>query len=280
MQELNGKTAIITGAGSGFGRQFALACAAEGMQLALSDINAQGLEETAALLPDTEILSLPGDVGDAAYLDTLAEETYARFGAAHLLFNNAGIAFGGPMWTATLEEWDWMLKVNLMGVVHGIRSFVPRMLAQGEPAHIVNTASVAGMLSVPGSSVYCATKHAVVAITECLHHELQMMNAPIGVSVLCPAFVTTGIADCEGLRPSGTAKNPHPLTKSMDDFAKLAVQKAKVTAEEVAQQTLAAVKENRFYILTHPKIKSSIEGRMRHILDGLPPHNTMMEKAG
>ena len=278
MQDLNNKTAVITGAGSGFGREFAKACATEGMRLVLSDINPEGLAGTAALLPDTEILSLPGAVGDPAYIESLAEATYEKFGAAHLLFNNAGIAFGGPVWTATLEEWDWMLKVNLMGVIHGIRSFVPRMLEQGEPAHIVNTASVAGMLSVPGSSVYCATKHAVVTVTECLHHELQMTGAPIGVSLLCPAFVSTGIADCEHLRPADATKNPHPLTKTMDDFAKSAVSKAKVTATDVAAQTLAAVKDGRFYVLTHPKIKGSIEGRMRHILDDLPPHNTMTEK--
>ncbi|SFF56621.1 NADP-dependent 3-hydroxy acid dehydrogenase YdfG [Fontimonas thermophila] len=275
MQDLQDKVAVITGAGSGFGRAFAQLCAAEGMRLVLADIDEAGLAHTCALLPDgTETLTLRCDVADADAVQTLAERTYARFGACHLLFNNAGVAVAGPSWTTTLDDWRWVLGVNLMGVVHGVQSFVPRMLEQGDECHVVNTASVAGLLSVPGSSVYCVSKHGVVTLSECLHHELRAAHAKIGVSVLCPAFVPTGIADAERNRPARfAAKNPRAAP--YEARVRKAVQSGKLSAADIARATMQAVKADRFYILTHPTIKAAIETRMRDILDERTPANPM-----
>jgi NAD(P)-dependent dehydrogenase (short-subunit alcohol dehydrogenase family) len=275
MKELKGKVGVITGAGSGFGREFAILCAAEGMKLVLADIDDKSLPGTvAALPPGAESLSVRCDVARAADLDALAEQTYARFGAAHRLFNNAGVSPVGPAWTATLEDWLWTLGVNLMGVVHGIRSFVPRMLKQNDECHVVNTASVAGLLSVPASSVYCVTKHGVVTLSECLHHDLQLFGARVGVSVLCPAFVNTGIKDSERNRPSELAAT-NPLAKPFEQQMRKAVESGRLSATDVAKITLDAVKAGRFYILTHPRIKGSIETRMRDILDERNPTNTV-----
>ncbi len=276
MQELKGKTTVITGAGSGFGREFALACAAEGMNLVLADLKHEGLEATAALLnADTPVLLKTCDVAKPEQVEALATAARERFGNVHLLFNNAGVAVTGPVWTATLEEWRWVMDVNLMGVVHGLRSFTQAMIDSGEACHIVNTASAAGHLSVPGSSIYCVSKHGVVTLSECLHHELGMLKANVGVSVLCPAFVPTGIADSENLRPQDAPKNPHPMTKSSDAMTKQAVVSGRLSAADVARITLDAVKAKRFYVFPHQKIKASIEGRLQHILDERTPHNSL-----
>ncbi len=277
MRKLKDKVAVITGAGSGFGRELAILCAAEGMALALTDIDEASLVATRDLLPDdARVLLIGGDVGDSVTMENVANQTYAKFGAAHLLFNNAGVAVAGPIWTSTLEDWKWTLDVNLMGVVHGIRNFVPRMLEQGDECHVVNTASVAGLLSVPGSSSYCVSKHGVVAISECLYHELQMVQAQIGVSVLCPAFVKTGIADSARNRPDElAASNEHPMTQAMNQVMRDAVNKGKISAVEVAEMTMDAVRQKRFYILTHSNIKGAVEARVRHILDDKKPHNSM-----
>jgi len=275
MNELKGKVAVITGAGSGFGRELALLCAAEGMRLALADVDEAGLEGTQALLPaGTEVLCQRCDVSKADAVEALAAQTYARFGAAHLLFNNAGVAVAGPTWTATLDDWQWVLGVNLMGVVHGVKSFVPRMLAQNDDCHIVNTASVAGLLSVPASSVYCVSKHGVVTLSECLHHELRAANSKVSVSVLCPAFVNTGIAEAGRNRPAELAAT-NPAAAEYEARILKAVRSGKLSAADVARMTMDAVKADRFYILTHPAIKPAIEARMRDILDGRQPTNPM-----
>lgn len=279
MRILDGKTAVITGAGSGFGRAFALRCASEGMHLVLADVNEPGLRETAELLGDTPHITQVCNVAHQSEVASLAEHAYERFGQVHLLFNNAGVAMTGPVWTASLEEWQWGLGVNLMGVVHGLRSFTQRMIDSGEDCHIVNTASAAGVLAVPGSAIYCATKHAVVAISEVLHHELNMLGAKVGVSVLCPAFVNTGIADSDRLRPAEAAKNPHPMTKASEAMTRQAIEKSKVSAEDVARITIDAVRAGQFYIFTHPKIKTMFEARFRNLLEELPPHNSLEAQA-
>lgn len=275
MRDLAGKVAVITGAASGFGRELAVQCAGAGMKLALADRDREGLGATLALLPgDTEVITEICDVSKPCDVDNLAEATYARFGAAHLLFNNAGVAVSGPTWTTTLDEWKWVLDVNLMGVVHGVRSFVPRMLAQGQPAHVVNTASAAGLVSPPGSSVYCVSKHGVVTLSECLHHDLWLERAPIGVSVLCPAFVPTGIGQSERNRPAEFA-DANPLGEAYAEAMRKAIAAGRLTAADVARITLDAVRDGRFYIITHPTIKKAIEIRMQDILDERLPTNTL-----
>lgn len=275
MQDLAGKVAVITGAASGFGRELAIQCAEAGMKLALADRDREGLEATLALLPGAiDVLLQICDVSKPCDVDNLAEATYARFGAAHLLFNNAGVAVSGPTWTTTLDDWKWVLDVNLMGVVHGIRSFVPRMLAQGQPAHVVNTASAAGLVSPPGSSVYCVSKHGVVTLSECLFHELQLEQANVGVSVLCPAFVPTGIGHSERNRPSELA-DANPLGEAYAEQMRKAIAAGRLTAVDIARITLEGVREGRFYIITHPTIKKAIEVRMQDILEERPPTNTL-----
>lgn len=275
MRELDGKVAVITGAASGFGRELAIQCAAAGMKLVLADRDAAGIGATVALLPaGTEVLEQRCDVSKPNDVEALAEATYGRFGAAHLLFNNAGVAVSGPTWTTTLDDWKWVLDVNLMGVVHGIRSFVPRMLAQGQPAHVVNTASAAGLVSPPGSSVYCVSKHGVVTLSECLHHELTLGKLPVGVSVLCPAFVPTGIGHSERNRPAELA-DANPEGEIYAELMRKAIAAGKLTAADIARITLEAVREGRFYIITHPTIKKAIEVRMQDILEERSPTNTL-----
>jgi NAD(P)-dependent dehydrogenase (short-subunit alcohol dehydrogenase family) len=266
MDGFRGKVAVITGAASGFGREFALALAAEGAKLVLADVDEKGMQETAALLPaGNESISARCDVRAPQSVEELADKAYARFGAAHLVFNNAGVAVCGPAWTATLEDWKWVLDINLMGVVHGIRSFVPRMIASGEPGHVINTASVAGLLSLPGSAVYCVSKHAVVTLSECLRHDLRVAKAPIGVSVLCPAFVQTGIFESARNRPRELAAT-NPLGKAYEDAGRKAVAASKLSAADIARITLEAVRSDRFYVLPHGKTKAAIETRMQDIL--------------
>ena len=276
MKALDGKVAVVTGAASGIGRALALRCAGERMRLVLADVDEEGLEGTARSAGGNgaQALCVRCDVSRAEDVEALAARTFDRFGSADLLFNNAGVAAGGPAWTATLEDWRWVLGVNLMGVIHGIRAFVPRMLRQGTEGHVVNTASVAGLLSVPGSSVYCVSKHGVVTLSECLLHDLRAEGAPIGVSVLCPAFVPTGIADAARNRPAELAAT-NPLAGPHEERMRHAVRSGKLSADDVAAITLAAVKQGRFYVLTHPRIKPAVEARMRDILEERIPTNPM-----
>lgn len=274
MRELHGKTAVITGAGSGFGRELAVVCADEGMRLVLADVDEAGLRGTVERLDGADAERVACDVSKSGDVERLAEVADERFDGAQLLFNNAGVAVAGPTWTTTLDEWKWMLDVNLMGVVHGIRSFVPRMLARGGPAHVVNTASVAGLISPPGSSIYCVTKHGVVTLSECLYHDLRLAGAEIGVSVLCPAYVNTNIVDADRNRPPELAES-NPLAAPFQARVRKAVRSGRLSAAEVARMAVDAVKADRFYILTHPKIKGAIEARMRDVLEERPPTNPM-----
>ena len=272
MRELKGRTAVVTGAGSGIGRELALACAREGMGVMLADIDDAGMRETGAAIEalGVRVESIRCDVSNPLEVEALAARAWERFGAVHLLFNNAGVAVAGPAWTATLEDWKWTLGINLMGVVHGVRSFVPRMLAQGGECHVVNTASVAGLVDIPGSAVYCVSKHGVVALSECLHHDLRVAKANVGVSVLCPAYVNTGIGDSARNRPSELAAT-NPFAAPYEAAVRQALLHGKISATDVARATIEAVKAGRFYILTHEKIKGAIEARMRDILEDRTP---------
>src|SRR5258708_6472889 len=204
MKDLAGRVAVITGAGSGFGREFARIGASERMKLVLADVQQDALDEAVAEARGSgaQALGVRADVSNAAEVQQLAAQTVEKFGAAHLLFNNAGVAAGGGfVWEVSLKDWQWVMSVNLMGVVHGIRSFVPLMLKQDCECHVVNTASAAGPVSAPLMAAYNARQHRVGAVSETLFHDLRAANAKVGVSVLCPAYVPTNISHSERNRP-------------------------------------------------------------------------------
>ena len=279
MKELKGKVAVVTGGAGGLGRAMAMHFAREGMHVALADIDQASLDVTAAELRalGVQAIGIRTDVSKATEVDALAARVVTELGGVHVVCNNAGISPLGAAWENTLADWEWMLGVNLWGVIHGVRAFTPLLLAQDE-GHIVNTASVAGLINPPGSAMYNVTKHAVVALTETLFHDLAGRNSKVGCSVLCPAYVPTGIADSERSRPAALA-NPG-ATKSAEqqareDMLKKAVRSGRLSADDIGAAVLAAVKEERFYILTHPRIKGAIQARMEDILEGRSPRNPL-----
>jgi NAD(P)-dependent dehydrogenase (short-subunit alcohol dehydrogenase family) len=282
VDQFEGKVAVITGAASGFGREFAVKGAAFGMKLVLADVDAKALDETASMLREAgaQALAVPTDVSDAGQVDALAQAALDAFGGVHLLFNNAGVGAGGFIWESSANDWLWVFGVNVMGVANGLRAFTPIMLRQNEPAHIVNTASVAGLLAAPAMGVYNASKHAVVGMTETLYHDLRIAGAPVGCSLLCPAFVPTGIADAERSRP-GQLRNEASATASQKlasrQLAK-AVQGGKLGAREVAELTFDAIRENRFYVITHPNIMASVRLRLDDIAELRNPSDPMSAK--
>ncbi|WP_250509022.1 SDR family oxidoreductase [Caballeronia sp. GACF4] len=283
MDRFEGKVAVITGAASGFGREFALKGAALGMKLVLADIDATALDATVTSLRErgAEVRGVRTDVSNAADVDALARATLDAFGGAHLLFNNAGVGAGGFIWESSANDWQWVFGVNVMGVANGIRAFTPIMLAQNEPAHIVNTASVAGLLAAPAMGVYNASKHAVVAMTETLYHDLRLAHASVGVSLLCPAFVPTGIADSERARP-GALVNDEEMTASQKLAARQlakAVEHGKLSARDVAELTFDAIRANRFYVVTHPNIMPSVQLRLDDIAQLRDPSDPMSLKS-
>ncbi len=270
MKDLAGRVAVITGAGSGFGREFARIATRERMKLMLADIQQDALDGAVgeARASGAQAVGQRVDVASAADVQRLAERTMEEFGAAHLLFNNAGVGGGGGfVWEASVKDWQWVLGVNLMGVVHGIRSFVPLMLKQDCECHVVNTASAAGLVSAPLMAVYNVSKHGVVALSETLFHDLRAAGAKVGVSVLCPAFVPTNIGQSERNRPAELAVDaaPTPSQLTARQRTEKAVSSGRLSAAEVAQMTFEAVREGRFYIITHPKMLTSVELRLQDI---------------
>jgi NAD(P)-dependent dehydrogenase (short-subunit alcohol dehydrogenase family) len=275
MNTFQGQVAVITGAASGIGRALAERCVQEGMKVVLADIEAQALLQTSRELTaqGAQILALQTDVSQAAEVERLAQETFKTYGAVHLLFNNAGVGAGKSAWESPLEDWEWVLGVNLYGVIHGIRSFVPRMLENQTESYIVNTASIAGLTSGPGLSVYMASKHAVVSLTETLYHELTLRGANIRVSVLCPGFVKTNIQDAERNRPAHLQNAPdeqegeQKLSREEQEgeqILKLAIQKG-MSPKLQAEVVFEAIREERFYIYP-PEFKRGIQTRMEDIL--------------
>lgn len=280
MKQFNNGVAVITGAAAGLGKAMAVAAAQRGMQLVLADIEAHVLEQTVSDLQrnGAQVISHVVDVSDASAVDQLARLAMDRFGQVHLLFNNAGVTAGGLVWENTEKDWDWLLGVNLRGVVNGIRSFTPRMLAlaaanPGYEGCIINTASMAGLLTAPGMGIYSVSKHAVVALSECLRHDLQMVSPQLRAAVLCPTFVSTGIGDCERNRPAHLQDNT-PLTKSQlaaRAAAQQAVKNGAISAEEVAEITFQAIADGRFYVFPSPQALPLVKQRIDHVLDQTNP---------
>lgn len=257
------RVAVVTGAGSGIGRALALACAQRGMTIVASDIEEPALRQTQQLLQARGATCHVQvcDVGSEAQVQALADASWSACGRVDWLFNNAGVAVLGPVWQATPQDWAWVLSVNLMGVVHGVRAFVPRMLQAGLPAHIVNTASASGLATLAGSGVYCASKHAMVALSECLQHDLRAADAPINVSVLCPSLLTTGIADSGRNRPAQWAQTVEPAPAYFERVRR-GMADSPITAADTAAATLRAIDRGSFYVLPHEHTWASVERRM------------------
>ena len=275
MKEFHGKVAVITGGASGFGREFANIGARLGMKLVLADVQQDGLDKAKAELEaqGVQVLAMRCDVRKAEQVQALADATMEKFGAVHLVFNNAGVGSGGLVWENSVADWEWVLGVNLWGVIHGVRTFTPLMLecAKKEPGyqgHIVNTASMAGLLNAPNMGIYNVSKHAVVSLSETLYHDLQLIDAPIGASVLCPYFVPTGISQSHRNRPEDvkSAGGPTASQVAAQAVSEKAVSSGKVTAAEVAERTFNAIRDNAFYIYSHPQALGNVQTRMEDIV--------------
>ena len=280
MKELKGRSAVITGAGSGFGLELARIAAREGMNLVLADVQQDALDRAAAELQGTgaQVLAMRVDVSKAAEVEALGAAARNRFGAPHLVFNNAGVGGGGLIWEHSVKDWEWVLGVNVMGVAHGVRVFTPMMLEAAArdatyEGHIVNTASMAGLINAPNMGVYNVSKHAVVALSETLYQDLRLVTDQIGASVLCPFFVPTGITRSGRNRPAEMEGGAAPtrsqlVAQAMSDKA---VGSGKVTAAQVAQFVVDAVRAGRFYIFSHPHALRSVQTRMEDIVTGRDP---------
>lgn len=275
MQDFNGKVAVVTGAGSGFGREFARLGASRGMKLVLADIQADALEATRAEMAGqgAEVVARVVDVSNGAQVEALAAATMESFGAVHLLFNNAGIGAAGLIWENTVRDWEWALGVNLWGVIHGVRAFTPMMLeaAKSDPAyqaHIVNTASMAGLLNQPNLGAYNVSKHAVVSLSETLYHDLSLVTDQVHCSVLCPYFIPTGIHQSHRNRPAELA-NATPATRSQliaQAMISKAVTSGRLTAAEMAARTFDSISAGAFYIVSHPDALDAVRQQAEDIV--------------
>ncbi|MFZ9990784.1 MAG: SDR family oxidoreductase, partial [Burkholderiaceae bacterium] len=256
------------------------------MNLVLIDVQADALSAAAAALSPTgvAVMTAVTDVADSAAMDGLADDVMARFGAPHLVFNNAGVGTSGLLWEATTAEWDWVMGVNVWGVIHGVRVFTPRMLeaAKGDPTyqgHIVNTASMAGLLTPPNMGVYNVSKHAVVALTESLYQDLCLVTDQVSASVLCPYFVPTGISQSGRNQPKAVADTELTASKKIGQaMLDKAVQSGKVSAQTVAELVFDAVRDNQFYIYSHPQALSAVETRLKAIVNQTQPPDPFAER--
>ena len=271
LTDFKGKVAVITGAASGLGLAMAHRFGKEGMKLVLADINQELLQEAEKALSQWQVekLSVVTNVAEPEAVRKLAHAAFEKFGAVHLLVNNAGISSVGPVWETTLQEWKRVFDVNLFGIVNGLEAFLGRMMQQSHPSHIVNTASAAGLLSPPGLSVYNATKQATVALTETLYADLALAQSPVGVSVLCPAWVKTGIAGKTDPEAMGKMSS---FTKRVAGAVVKALETSTVSPDDVAEAVYQAVHKGEFYILTHPEVKEDFKKRANRIIEGKPPY--------
>lgn len=280
MKDLEGKVAVITGGASGIGRAVAEKAAAEGMKVVLADIEEAALKEAEGALAaqGADALAVVTDVSDAASVRELRERALAQYGAVHLVHNNAGVGGGGPIWDVPEQDWRWILGVNLWGVIHGVATFVPLLIEQGE-GHVVNTASIAGLTTAPFLGPYNATKQAVVAISETLFKDLQSTGVSgVGVSVLCPGFVRTRIGESARNRPAWA---PEPAAEDAEGAETLRTAISDMIAggippETVAEKVLDAVRTDTFYIRTHPQLDTAIATRFAEIIETRPPTITIL----
>jgi NAD(P)-dependent dehydrogenase (short-subunit alcohol dehydrogenase family) len=280
MKDLEGKVAVITGGASGIGRAVADKAAAERMKVVLADIEEATLKEAERALVDqgADAIAVVTDVSDAASVRELRSRALAQFGAVHLVHNNAGVGGGGPIWDVPEQDWRWILGVNLWGVIHGVASFVPLLIEQGE-GHVVNTASIAGLTTAPFLGPYNATKQAVVAISETLFKDLQSTGVTgVGVSVLCPGFVRTRIAESSRNRPVWA---PEPAAEDPDGAETIRTVISDMIASGIAPDTVAekvfeAVRTDTFYIRTHPELDAAIATRFTEIVETRPPTITVI----
>ena len=274
MDDLRGKVAVITGGASGIGRALAERFAAEGMKIVIADIDEVAMRAVEVQLAEggTEVLTQLCDTSLEAEMQSLADATVSRFGGAHVLCNNAGVIGKGDAWRSTIAVWDWVIGINLYGVIHGIRAFLPIMEDQGE-GHIVNTASMAGLVALPGAAPYNVTKTGVVALSEGLYLELKATGSPVRVSALCPGFVKTNLAKGQkwterlGSEP-GAAQTP--MAQMMDAVLAQGVEEG-IEATDVADQVVDAIRTERFWILTHPEMRQAPVERMQRAADQANP---------
>jgi NAD(P)-dependent dehydrogenase (short-subunit alcohol dehydrogenase family) len=270
MQELADRVAVVTGAASGLGRAMAGRFAAEGMRVALADVDADGVQRVEAELKErgATVLAERVDVSSNADIERLADRTFEEFGAVHVLCNNAGVVKRARAWALTIEDWTWVLSVDLWSTIYGIRAFVPRMIAQDEPGHVVNTASMTGLLPMAGLAAYSTAKTAVVGLSESLALDLMAEDSKIGVSVFCPGFIATRITDSARNRPgelAATAESAGKRTTSQVESS--------MTADEAVDQVLDAIVRNRFWVLTHPAYRDVIQQRAAGIGTDAQPTN-------
>jgi NAD(P)-dependent dehydrogenase (short-subunit alcohol dehydrogenase family) len=288
MKNYQGGTAVITGAASGFGLEASRIAAKRGMNVVMADVQQDALDLAAAEISamGAQVLAYRLDISKSDEVEALAAATMARFGAPNFVFNNAGVGAGGLIWEHTLKDWEWVIGVNLMGVAHGVRVFTPLMLAaaKANPAyegHIVNTASMAGLLNAPNMGVYNVTKHAVVSLSETLYQDLALVTDQIHASVLCPYFVPTGITQSHRNRPSDLRDQGVKPTRSQligQAMSDKAVSSGKRTAAEVAQYVFDAMDEGRFYVYSHPKALGSVQTRLDDVMLGRNPTDPFSHK--
>ena len=286
IEDFQGKTAVLTGAGSGFGLECARIGARLGMNLVLVDVQREALEAAAAeaRAAGVQVLAQRVDVSNRMQMEVLARSVHESFGAPHLVFNNAGVGAGGLVWENSVADWEWVLGVNVWGVIHGLRLFVPMMLeaARADPAwrgHVVNTASMAGLLTPPNMGIYNVSKHAVVSLTETLYQDLSLVTDQIGASLLCPYFVPTGINHSERNRPAGQGSAPLTASQKIGQaMTDKAVASGKVTAAEVAQMVFDAVAADQFYVFSHPQALGAVQARMEDVMQARNPSDPFAHK--